>query len=201
MATPINAESALVLLEQGNERFRGDIGSGAGRDAARRRALVDNQCPFATILCCSDSRVTPEFVFDTGLGDLFVVRVAGNVANTSSIGSVEYAVAELGTRLVVVLAHENCGAVGAVRSEALDDQDRDRPDNLNHLLSHIRPAFTAHRDMLDDRLEKNNAALSAARLLSESAIIRTAVAEKGVRIITALYRLASGAVDFDCIDG
>ena len=103
----ISANEALDRLKQGNQRFREECAEGTGRDAAHRRELAAGQNPYAIILTCSDSRVVPELAFDTGLGELFVVRVAGNVANTSSIASIEYSVAHLGSKLVVVMAHES----------------------------------------------------------------------------------------------
>jgi carbonic anhydrase len=155
---------------------------------------VSGQQPFAVILGCADSRVPPEIAFDTGLGELFVVRVAGNVANTSSIASIEYALVNLGTKLVVVLAHMNCGAVDAALSGAIVGP------NLNHLFSFIRPALEIC-DLADvDTVARLNAKVSAARLASASEIIRNAVKEGGVRIVTAFYHLDSGVVEFDQTD-
>ena len=103
-----DAESALEQLKQGNYRFVDGTPLGTGRDVGRARELAGGQQPFAAILCCADSRVPPEIIFDTGLGDLFVVRVAGNIANPSTIASFEFAVAQLGVRLIVVMGHQNC---------------------------------------------------------------------------------------------
>jgi carbonic anhydrase len=124
----ISAKAALERPQQGNERFSSALAKGPGRVGSRHQELLKGQWPFAIMLCCSDSRATPEIVFDTRLGDLFVVWVAGNVANTSSIASMEFAVANLGTKLVVVMGHESCGAVAAT----IKGGDLGR--NLNRLL-------------------------------------------------------------------
>ena len=197
----VTTQEALERLQRGNERFRNGVAEGAGRDVARRKELVGSQHPFAIILCCSDSRVAPEIAFDTGLGDLFVVRVAGNVANTSSIGSIEYAVAKLGTKLVVVMGHESCGAVGAVVSAAEKGGDIDKSldylQNLIHLLGHIRPALEASEVHEADSIARTNARLTGERLIDESEIISAAVENDGVQIVSAFYQFDSGIVEFD----
>lgn len=197
----VTADRSLERLQQGNERFRNGLAEGAGRDIARRKELAGSQHPYAIVLCCSDSRVAPEIAFDTGLGDLFVVRVAGNVANTSSIGSIEYAVAKLGTKLVVVMGHESCGAVSAVVSAARKGGDvkknLDHLQNLIHLLGHIRPALAASEVHEVDAIARSNARLTGERLIDESEIIRRAVEDDGVQIVTAFYQFDSGAVEFD----
>jgi carbonic anhydrase len=187
----MNAESALERLKAGNKRFVDDLSDGDNRYTSDRRGLVGGQQPFAVILGCSDSRVPPEIAFDTGLGELFVVRVAGNVANTSSIASVEYAVANLGTKLVVVLAHMNCGAVNAALSGAGAGK------NLDHLLEHIRPALADPKQRDVNTVARRNASVSADRLVQESEIIRLAIERDGVRIVTAFYDLLTGTVEFD----
>ncbi len=185
------AEEALNRLKQGNKRNQSGRIKAARRDEARRRELLDGQFPFATILSCADSRIVPEIIFDTGIGDLFVIRVAGNVANTSTIATIEYAVAHLKTKLVVVLAHESCGAVTA----ALEGPPPSA--NLDHLLALIKAAIdTSFGGDVDDTARRN-ARLTAERLTSESDIIKHAVEHDDVRIITAFYHLESGAVDFE----
>jgi carbonic anhydrase len=186
-----SADEALAALKHGNERFREERVKGAGRDASRRRELAAGQSPFAIILTCSDSRVAPELVFDTGLGELFLARVAGNVANTSSIASIEYAVAHLGSKLIVVMAHESCGAVAA----AIEGGDAGK--NLNHLLGHIQPALAESVEREVNVVARCNARLNARRLTSESTILRSAVETDGVKIVTAYYNLGSGVVEFD----
>jgi carbonic anhydrase len=184
-------QSELDRLKSGNERFRNDKLERKLQDGMRREALVGGQQPFAVVLTCADSRVVPELAFDAGLGELFVLRVAGNVANPSTIASIEYAVAHLGTRLIVVMGHESCGAVGA----ALEGGDSGK--NLSHLLGFIEPAIAAADDRTLNAVVKRNAQNTANLLVSESEIIGKAVEEEGVRVITAYYNLGSGVVDFD----
>jgi carbonic anhydrase len=187
---PPTAGEALERLKKGNERFRKGRPEGPGRDDSRRRELIEGQSPFAAILGCSDSRVPPSAVFDTGLGDLFVIRVAGNVANTSSIASIEYAVAHLGTKLIVVMGHQSCGAVTAAV------QGGDAGKNLSTLLGYIRPALEPPEQDVDV-VARRNARNSATRLVEESEIIRRAVGEGGVMIVTAFFHLSTGEVEFE----
>lgn len=187
----MSTEEIIQRLKDGNSRFVGDQNKGELQDSARRDALTGGQSPYAIILSCADSRVVPELAFDAGLGELFVVRVAGNVANTSSIASIEYAVAHLGSKVLVVLGHQACGAVTAAVSGG------DNGYNLNHLLSHINPAMAASGDgaSITDVIKKN-AELNAEELKNRSAIIRDAVDSGKVKILPAYYNLDSGAVDF-----
>lgn len=181
------ADSAIDWLSQGNKRFLDDRIEGKGRDGPRRKELTERQEPIAAILSCSDSRIAPEIAFDTGLGELFVVRVAGNVANTCSVASLEFAVETLGVKLIGIMGHENCGAVQA----AIDGADVG--GNLNHLLEHIRPVLTDEK--LDaDAIARRNTQFVAKQLLERSDIIRRAVEGGDVRIVTAFYHLQSGAV-------
>ncbi len=184
----VSAQSALTQLKSGNKRFASDKPTHERQDGGRRAELGGGQQPFAIILSCADSRVIPELVFDTGLGELFVVRVAGNVANTSSIASIEYAVAHLGTKLIVVLGHESCGAVTA----AIDSSDNGY--NLNHLLAHILPAVnkTTGKKTVE-RVVKTNAKMTAKELEARSPIIAKA---KGLKIVPAYYELVTGKVKF-----
>jgi len=184
-------QSALSKLKSGNGRFRNDKLERKLQDGARRAALIGGQQPFAVVLTCADSRVVPELTFDVGLGEIFVLRVAGNVANQSTIASIEYAVAHVGTKLIVVMGHESCGAVSA----ALEGGDVG--NNLSHLLELIAPAI-AEADSSDvNSVARLNAQNTARRLQSESEIIGRAVKEEGVRVVSAFYSLESGAVDFD----
>lgn len=184
-------ESTIQRLREGNARFIQDKLDGQLQDSARRDALTGGQSPYAVVLSCADSRVVPELAFDTGLGELFVVRVAGNVANTSSIGSIEYAVAHLGSNVIVVLGHESCGAVTAAAAGG------DNGYNLNHLLSHVTPAVSVCGSETDiNTIVRKNAELNAVELMSRSKIIRTAVEEGKLKIVPAFYNLDSGKVDF-----
>ena len=184
-------ESTLGRLKAGNARFIEDKLDGQLQDSARRKTLTSGQEPYAIVLSCADSRVVPELAFDAGLGELFVVRVAGNVANSSSIGSIEYAVAHCGTKLIVVLGHESCGAVTAAVAGGNNGY------NINHLLAHINPAIAACGDgaPIADVVKKN-AQLVVGDLKERSSIIRKAVDSGDVKIVPAYYNLGSGKVDF-----
>lgn len=181
----------LQRLKDGNQRFIDDQNQAQLQDSGRRSDLTGGQAPFAIILSCADSRVVPEMAFDAGLGELFVVRVAGNVANSSSIASMEYAVAHLGTEIIVVLGHESCGAVTAAMNGG------DNGYNLNHLLAHIAPAISAAgADASVAEVVKQNAQLTAEELKTRSSIIGQAVASAKVSIVPAYYNLGSGQVEF-----
>ena len=147
----LSAEKALEKLKAGNKNFVSDKLNGHLQDSSRRKSLTGGQNPYAIILSCADSRVVPELTFDTGLGEIFVIRVAGNVANTSTTASIEYAVAHLGVNLIVVLGHESCGAVTAAVAGG------DNGYNLNHLLAHISPAIAASRKKDVNSVVKKNA--------------------------------------------
>ncbi|MFW2405948.1 MAG: carbonic anhydrase, partial [Gammaproteobacteria bacterium] len=137
----ISAAEALERLRQGNDRFvAGECSIDNTPGGARSAKLVAGQSPFAIILACSDSRVPVEIIFDQGLGDLFVIRVAGNIVAPSQVGSVEYAAAQLGTKLVVVLGHSNCGAVDATLKELRREEDHRSP-NIRSIVDRIRPAI------------------------------------------------------------
>ena len=184
-------DSTIARLKEGNVRFINDKLDGQLQDSSRRTKLTSGQEPYAIILSCADSRVVPELAFDTGLGELFVVRVAGNVANSSSIGSIEYAVAHCGSQVIVVLGHQSCGAVTAAIAGG------DNGYNINHLLSHITPAMTACGEgaAVKDVVRKN-AELTALDLVNRSKIIKDAVEAGKVKILPAYYHLDSGEVEF-----
>ena len=187
----VSADKALDRLKSGNKNFVADKLAGKLQDKSRRAALTGGQNPFAIILSCADSRVVPELAFDTGLGELFVLRVAGNVANTSTIASIEYAVAHLGTKLIVVLGHESCGAVTAAIAGG------DNGYNLNHLLSHITPSIAASRNKAVNSVVKKNAKMTCDDLVERSAIIKKATEGKsGLKVVPAYYNLGSGKVNF-----
>ena len=185
----MNSKEVLSRLKVGNERFVADKLDGKLQCSSRRSALTGGQEPYAIILSCADSRVVPELCFDTGLGELFVVRVAGNVANTSSIGSIEYAVAHIGCPLLVVMGHQSCGAVTAAVGGG------DNGYNLNHLVAHIVPAINSCGDSDVDAVVRENAKQTAGHLANRSTIIGDAQA-KGLKILPAFYCLGSGKVDF-----
>lgn len=184
-------QEVLDRLKAGNDRFVADSLDGKLQDSSRRGALTGGQDPYAIILSCADSRVVPELAFDTGLGEIFVVRVAGNVANNSSIASIEYAVAHIGTPVIVVLGHQSCGAVTAAVNGG------DNGHNLNHLLSHITPALAASGEgaSVNDVVRKN-AELTAQEMVDRSAIIRGAVEAGKCKIVPAYYHLETGQVEY-----
>lgn len=187
----MNISEVKDRLLDGNKRFVADKLEGKLKDSTRRDELVAGQQPHTIVLSCADSRVVPEHAFDAGLGELFVVRVAGNVANTSSIASIEYAVAHCGSIVVIVLGHQSCGAVTAAANGG------DNGYNLNHLLSHITPALNASAEgaSITD-IVKKNAEMTAEELKSRSSIIGDAAAKGSIEIVPAYYNLDSGKVDF-----
>jgi carbonic anhydrase len=180
-------DQVLEWLRNGNARFQKRVWA----NDPRRQELIRGQRPRAAVLGCADSRVAPEIAFDAELGDLFVVRVAGGVANTASIASLEYAVSQLGVKLIVVFAHEGCGAVAA----AIEGGDASR--NLNRLMEYIAPAVEACDGADVDTVARVNARLNAERLTVESGILRRALEEGDLRIETAFFHFAIGAVEFD----
>ena len=183
-------QDVVQRLQDGNARFVADKLDGKLQDSSRREVLTTGQQPYAIILSCADSRVVPELAFDAGLGELFVVRVAGNIANNSSIASIEYAVAHCGSTVIVVLGHESCGAVTAAISGG------DNGHNLNHLLMHITPAKEASEDKSVNGVVKKNAQMTSEELASRSGIIGNAVNSGSLKILPAFYNLGSGAVDY-----
>jgi carbonic anhydrase len=185
-----STDEILARLKAGNARFVADKLDGKLQDSARRENLTGGQEPYAIVLSCADSRVVPELAFDTGLGELFVLRVAGNVANTSTIASIEYAVAHLGTAVVVVMGHESCGAVTAAV------QGGDNGHNLNHLLAHLQPAIAKAGDKPINDVVKTNAQVVAGELAERSTIIKTAVDDGKLEIAPAYYAIGTGEVSF-----
>lgn len=184
-------DQVITRLKEGNRRFADDKLEGKLQDGSRRNQLTGGQEPYAIILSCADSRVIPELAFDAGLGELFVIRVAGNIANSSSIASIEYAVANIGSPVIVVLGHESCGAVTAAVAGGNNGY------NLNHLLAHIAPALDATPDDANvNTVVKRNAELTAEELTTRSSIIRKAVEEGKLKILPAYYNLGTGRVDY-----
>lgn len=181
---------ALERLQVGNERFVAEKLQSTNNDDSRRKSLTEGQHPYAIVLSCADSRVVPELAFDTGLGEIFVIRVAGNIANTSTLASIEYAVAHLGVNLILVLGHESCGAVTAAI------QGGDNGYNLNHLLAHIQPAISASEDPSINGVVKTNASLTATSMVQRSPIILDRVEDGSLKVLPSYYNLGSGKVDF-----
>lgn len=187
----MTVEEIIERLKQGNQNFVADKLDGKLQDSSRRGELTSGQSPDTIVLSCADSRVVPELAFDAGLGELFVVRVAGNVANTSSIASIEYAVAHVGSKVIVVMGHESCGAVTAAMAGG------DNGHNINHLLNHIQPALSvSHEGSTVNEVVKTNARMTTQELISRSQIIREAAEKSHIVIIPAYYNLDTGKVDF-----
>ncbi len=203
--TVIGAREALERLRAGNRRFASDARDrGAAASPARRRELLAGQAPFAIVLGCADSRVPVEILFDQGLGDLFVVRVAGNVAAPSQLGSIELAAERFGTGLVVVLGHSMCGAVLATL-EALERPPGELSPNLGSIVERIRPsvepllATTALRhdpDALMRQAVRANIRASVSALRRGSPILERLVQADRLLVVGAEYSLESGVVDF-----
>jgi carbonic anhydrase len=200
----ISAGDALERLRTGNRRFASDTPSGDTLTNQRRRdEVAAGQEPFAIVLGCSDSRVPAEIVFDQGLGDLFVIRVAGNIVASSQIGSVEFAAARYGTRLVVVLGHSQCGAVLSTLEE-LQQPTGYQSRNLRSIVDRVRPSVEAllATDLRHDpealvrQAVRANIRASAYHLRHGSEILERAIEKEGLLVVGAEYSLENGVVDF-----
>ena len=195
---PDNADAALARLKQGNRRFINDEPRHSHEKASWRSLLVDGQKPFATIVGCSDSRVPPELIFDVGFGDLFTIRLAGNIIAEDVIGSLQYAVAHLHTPLIVILGHEGCGAVIATVEEMLDEVRE--PEHIESLIKSIKPGLknldlnTGRATLLRAAVEANvRWSIKQLRALPEA---ERALREKRVSLCGAVYELNTGQVRF-----
>jgi carbonic anhydrase len=200
----IPATESLLRLQEGNRRFL----AGTGRAAllvneARRKELTRGQNPFAIVLGCSDARVPAEIIFDQGLGDLFVVRVAGNIVAPSLVGSVEFAAERFGTKLVVVLGHTACGAILATL-EVLTGSTQTHSPNLMSIVDRVRPAVERLFDgdlpsdagAIEHLAVRANIRASVDQLRHGSRILERLIAEDGLRVVGAEYSLGTGEVDF-----
>src|SRR5436305_5799777 len=185
---------AISKLKEGNDRYTSGNLQHPGQTTERRTELANTQYPFATIVSCSDSRVPPEIVFDQGLGDLFIVRVAGNVINDEGLGSIEYSVDHLGTRLILVLGHQSCGAVKAAR-ETIAAKGK-APGHIESLVAAIKPAVGATaKDDLETTVKANVKNVVQA-LRSSTPILKPKVDSGDVQVIGGYYSLDTGAVTF-----
>ena len=185
---------AISKLKEGNGRYTTGSLQHPGQTAERRTELAKTQHPFAGIVSCSDSRVPPEIVFDQGLGDLFVVRVAGNVINDEGLGSIEYTVDHLGTRLILVLGHQSCGAVKAAR-ETIAAKGK-APGHIESLVTAIKPAVEATaKDDLETTVKANVKNVVKA-LRSSTPILKSKVDSGEIQVIGGYYSLDTGAVTF-----
>lgn len=204
----VPAPEALRRLKEGNARF---VARAAGKtDGAQETGelqLPQEQTPMAIILGCSDARVPAEIVFDLGPGDLFVIRVAGNIVAPSQLGSIEFAAAKFGTRLVVVLGHSRCGAVEA-SIEAMRDPQQETSRSLKTIVSFIQPALESvlaehgdgHFDTLIAKAVRANVLASVDRVRHQSEILVPLIEASGLQVVGAEYSLKTGKVDFFDID-
>lgn len=200
----MNADQSLQKLIEGNQRYVADAANGELSVAIQRQAVSAGQAPFAVILGCSDSRVPAELVFHCGVGELFVVRVAGNVVAPMQIGSVEYACQHLGAQLVVVLGHSHCGAVAAT-VDALTQGADGLSDYIGAIVQQITPAVklvassnehNMDKEALLDRAVRANVVQSVESLRSHSVVLEDLVQKGNLKIIGAEYSLETGVVDF-----
>jgi carbonic anhydrase len=200
----ISADAALVRLRDGNRRFVANESTASPLlTPSQRLALTNGQAPFAIVLGCSDSRVPAELVFDQGFGDLFVIRVAGNIVAPSQVGSVEFAAARFSTRLVVVMGHSQCGAVTATVEEVLG-RATNESRNLRSIVNRVRPAVQAVVSGRSDRsvdalvtdAVRANVRASVDHLRHGSALLEGLIQRDGLRVVGSEYSLESGVVTF-----
>jgi carbonic anhydrase len=203
-AKTVSARDALSRLREGNLRFVSNVrGSDDFVSHTRRAELTAGQQPFAIILGCSDSRVPAEIVFDQGLGDLFVIRVAGNIVAPSQVGSVEFAADRFRTRLVVVMGHSQCGAIDATFEELRAPADSQSP-NLRSIVDRVRPAVEGlfrtalknDREALLKEAVRANIRASADHLRHGSALLEQLIQADGLVVVGAEYSLETGVVEF-----
>ena len=200
----ISAQDALDRLRDGNRRFVGNESSTSPLlTPAQRLALINSQEPFAIVLGCSDSRVPAELVFDQGFGDLFVIRVAGNIVAPSQVGSVEFAAARFGTRLVVVMGHSQCGAVTAAVEEVLG-RTSNESRNLRSIVDRVRPSVETvvsgrpdrNVDALVSEAVRANVRASVEHLRHGSPVLEELIRAGSLMVVGAEYSLETGVVDF-----
>ncbi|MTJ12045.1 carbonic anhydrase [Anabaena sp. UHCC 0187] len=190
---PVSAEEAKRRLIEGNRRFINQNRQYPNQTKRRLQSVSKKQYPYAAILGCADSRVPPEIIFDQGLGDLFVVRIAGNIASNETIGSLEYSAANLGTQLIVVLGHKGCGAVSA----AMDNQPDD--GNIGSVVDGIKPSLSQNprmRGNINDNAVINNIEYQARKLQNNSQIIDRLIRDNRLKIVGAYYDIDTGRVRF-----
>jgi len=195
----LNPRQALDILVEGNQRFKNNVLR--EHDMLRvRDESVDKQHPFASVLSCSDSRTTVELIFDQNLGDIFSVRLAGNIASNKAIGSLELSCKYLGSKLVIVMGHSNCGAIKAAC-------DHYKGGNIGEIIELIDPAVSIEKTIMDNRNSTNdlfvgkvcfhNVEIQMERILKRSSLLTEMIEKKEIGLIGAVYNLASGEVEFD----
>src|SRR5215469_212469 len=198
----IPAAEALKRLKEGNRRFV-ERTRNRGADAPARLELTQSQEPFAIVLGCSDARVPAEIVFDQGLGDLFVIRVAGNIVSPSQIGSVEFAASRFGTRLVVVLGHSQCGAIRATLEE-LRQPAENQSRNIRSIVDRVRPSVEVllktdlrhDEEALVRHAVRANVGVSVSHLRYGSDVLEKLIRNEGLAVVGAEYSLETGEVEF-----
>ncbi len=195
----LSPQQALDILFEGNQRFKNNVLR--EHDMLRVRDMnVDKQHPFASVLGCSDSRTTVELIFDQNLGDIFSVRLAGNIASNKAIGSLEFSCKYLGSKLVVVMGHSNCGAIKAAC-------DHYKGGNLGEIIELIDPAVHLEKTITDQRDSSNNAFVEKVcfhnvevqmeRILKRSSLLTDMIEKKEIGLVGAVYNLVTGEVEFD----
>ncbi|MFM2060505.1 MAG: hypothetical protein RLZZ507_175 [Cyanobacteriota bacterium] len=192
---PVSANEAQRRLIEGNRRFVNQNRRYPNQSKRRLQSVSQTQYPYAAILGCADSRVPPEMVFDQGLGDLFVVRIAGNIASDEVIGSLEYSAAILGTQLIVVLGHKNCGAVAAaIKNEPV-------PGNIGTVVDGIKPTLNQNQQRTSDTNDDENAVIRNIQFQSEklqrnSSVLSKLISAGRLTIVGAFYDINTGRVNF-----
>jgi carbonic anhydrase len=196
--TDLTPDQVLDLFKEGNARFVTDTPIHGAQDRAQRMATARGQTPVAVLVGCSDSRVPPELLFDRGLGELFIVRNAGNTVDTAALGSIQYGVAELGIPLIVVLGHERCGAVQAAVAVVKDDATF--PGGIGQMIEPILPAVlhAQHQegDLLDNAMRENVRGIVMRLRTSPEPILLEPLEAQRLRIVGARYDLDDGTVDW-----
>ena len=195
----LTPRQALDILIEGNQRFKNNVQREHDMLSVRD-VIKEKQHPFASVLGCSDSRTTVELIFDQNLGDIFSVRLAGNIASIKAIGSLEFSCKYLGSKLVVVMGHSNCGAIKAAC-------DHYKGGNIGEIIELIDPAVTLEKTILDKRDSSNNAFVEKVcfhnvevqmeRILKSSPLLNEMIEKKEIGLVGAVYNLASGEVEFD----
>ena len=188
----VSPDAGWQLLKEGNQRYISGTSKHPNQSGARREEVAKGQKPFAIILACSDSRVSPEVIFDQGLGDVFVIRVAGNVIDNAGLGSMEYAVEHLGASLIVVLGHERCGAVAAAVSGGHSE------GHVHSIVSALLPAVKNAKSQPGDPVDntvRSNVQMVANQISQAGPLINEKVKAGKVKVIGARYDLDTGAVE------
>ncbi len=195
----MNGEDALARLIRGHARYLAGESTNPHRSAGRRKEVSEGQNPFAAILGCSDSRVSPAVVFDQGLGDIFVIRTAGHILDRAVLASLEFAVDQLGVSLILLLAHSECGAVrAAVQSHAHPSGYREVPGNLRHLVETIWPAIEVVRDQPGDIVEnavREHAWRIARQLDRGESYLASLISRQKTMVAVGYYDLCSGCFE------